>query len=240
MVRAYFTSRLRSSPSVRAPGFRFSWRTYERADSRRRVPGRGPDSLRRRDALRRAGFRPAGAIRAGIADPGGRCLAGPWARRLGVVAWEGAGLTFEEDAEALSLRAVLPRIPAADLALDGVRSGRRSGLSIEFRSLEERQEDGLRVIARAALKGVGLVRGGVLSRLPRDRDSGPEDSRMAVTLADFKGKLRIYDEGGDRSPVRPGASGPSGQRRDRRRSVCAERAGTSPGPGRYPRRKLPE
>ena len=33
-----------------------------------------------------------------------------------VICWEGAGLEFEESADALSMRATLPRIPAADVA----------------------------------------------------------------------------------------------------------------------------
>ena len=77
---------------------------------------------------------------------------------LQVVAWEGAGLIFEETDDALLMRATLPRIPAAELALDGVRSGKRSGLSVEFRSLAERRDAGERVIERATLRGVGLVR----------------------------------------------------------------------------------
>ena len=36
-----------------------------------------------------------------------------------VVAWLGAGLTFENTPAALTMRATLPRIPAADLALVG-------------------------------------------------------------------------------------------------------------------------
>ena len=78
---------------------------------------------------------------------------------LRVVAWEGAGLTFAASADALSLRAVLPRIPAADLALEGVRDGTRSGLSIEFRAERERKEaqTGVRIIELARLAGVGLV-----------------------------------------------------------------------------------
>ena len=74
-----------------------------------------------------------------------------------VVCWEGAGLEFSEDDRALSLRAELPRIPVADLALEGVRDGSRAGLSIRFNAVEEREEDGLRVISRAELAGVGLV-----------------------------------------------------------------------------------
>ena len=75
-----------------------------------------------------------------------------------VVAWMGAGLTFENTPEALTLRAALPRIPAADLALAGVRSGRRAGLSVEFDALQESRDGDMRVIELARLLGVGLVR----------------------------------------------------------------------------------
>ena len=74
-----------------------------------------------------------------------------------VLVWEGAGLTFEDTAEALLMRAELPRIPLADLALAGVRSGRRTGLSIEFRDAVQSLIDGVSVVSRALLVGVGLV-----------------------------------------------------------------------------------
>ena len=77
-----------------------------------------------------------------------------------VVAWAGAGLTFENTPAALTMRAALPRIPAADLALAGVRSGRRAGLSVEFDALQESRDGEMRVIERARLLGVGLVRAG--------------------------------------------------------------------------------
>lgn len=74
-----------------------------------------------------------------------------------VVAWAGAGLTFTESRERLILEAEVPRTIPGKMALDGVRTGKRSGLSVEFRSLEERKEHGLRVIRRATFSGVGLV-----------------------------------------------------------------------------------
>ena len=79
--------------------------------------------------------------------------------KLAVVTWEGAGLTFEEDDTALRMRAVVPRTLPGEEALAGVRSGRRAGLSVEFDALEERREPqtGIRIIARAALAGIGLV-----------------------------------------------------------------------------------
>ena len=76
-----------------------------------------------------------------------------------VIAWEGAGLSFTETADALTMRAELARIPLADLALQDIRSGKRTGLSVEFDAIEERREaqTGVRLIERARLAGVGLV-----------------------------------------------------------------------------------
>ena len=69
----------------------------------------------------------------------------------------GGGLTLEDRAEALHVRAVLPEIPAAERALADVRAGRLRGFSIEFRATEERRESGIRVVSSADLSGIGLV-----------------------------------------------------------------------------------
>ena len=69
----------------------------------------------------------------------------------------GGGLELRDTEAALEVRAELPRIPAAERALDGVKSGRYSGFSVEFRALAERQENELRVVERADLAGLGLV-----------------------------------------------------------------------------------
>ena len=71
---------------------------------------------------------------------------------------DGGGLELRDTREALLVSATLPAIPAAEAALEGVRSGVYRGFSVEFDSLAERREAGLRVIERAALAGVGLVR----------------------------------------------------------------------------------
>ena len=70
---------------------------------------------------------------------------------------DGGGLELSDGADALLVSATLPAIPAAEQALAGVRSGLYRGFSVEFDSLAERRESGLRVIERAALAGVGLV-----------------------------------------------------------------------------------
>ena len=76
-----------------------------------------------------------------------------------VIAWQpGGGLVLTQDATALNLRADLPPIPAANRAIAEVRAGRATGLSVEFRSLKEWRDGGIRVIEQAELRGVGLVK----------------------------------------------------------------------------------
>ena len=74
------------------------------------------------------------------------------------VAWHpGGGLELAERGESLELSAELPPIPAADRALDDIRTGKATGLSVEFRAVKESRVDGVRVIEEAELSGVGLV-----------------------------------------------------------------------------------
>lgn len=98
-----------------------------------------------------------------------------------VLAWEGAGLTLQDGPESLRMSAKLAHIPLADLALQSVRDGSRRGLSVEFRSLEERQESGLRVISRALLRGIGLVRAGAYTsaQITEIRARSPEQTRIS-------------------------------------------------------------
>ena len=76
------------------------------------------------------------------------------------VAWHpGGGLTLKQDSQALTLRADLPPIPAADRALAEIRAGRANGLSVEFKAIQERRDQqGIRIIEKAVLNGIGLVR----------------------------------------------------------------------------------
>ena len=75
------------------------------------------------------------------------------------IAWQpGGGLELREEDGALRMMAELPPIPAADRALELVRTGEAAGLSVEFRAEAERREGGLRVIEAARLGGIGLVR----------------------------------------------------------------------------------
>ena len=75
------------------------------------------------------------------------------------VAWHpGGGLTLDNGRDALTMRAELPPIPAADRALDEIRSGAVGGLSVEFRPIKERRDADIRVIEDAVLTGIGIVR----------------------------------------------------------------------------------
>ena len=74
-----------------------------------------------------------------------------------VIAAQPEALTFTDTPLSLSLRALLPP-DGAEARL--VRRQALRGLSVGFRSIEERQENGLRVITRAHLDHVALVDSG--------------------------------------------------------------------------------
>ena len=69
----------------------------------------------------------------------------------------GGGLELADGDAALELTAELPPIPAADRALDEIRTGKANGLSVEFRAVKESRVGGVRVIEEAELSGIGLV-----------------------------------------------------------------------------------
>ena len=74
------------------------------------------------------------------------------------VAWApDGGLDLRFDDDGVHLDATLPPLPAADLALAEVRSGKSTGLSLEFRCLKATREAGIRVIGEALITGVGIV-----------------------------------------------------------------------------------
>ena len=67
------------------------------------------------------------------------------------------GLELSGGDDALELAAELPPIPAADRALEEIRTGKTTGLSVEFRAVKESRVNGVRVIEEAELSGVALV-----------------------------------------------------------------------------------
>ena len=69
----------------------------------------------------------------------------------------GGGLTLNDSAERLAVRADLPNTRDADDALELVRTGVLRGWSIEFDPHRESQDGDLRRIHRALLGGLGLV-----------------------------------------------------------------------------------
>ena len=74
------------------------------------------------------------------------------------VAWApDGGLDLRFDDDGVHLDATLPPLPAADLALAEVRSGKSTGLSLEFRCLKDTREAGIRVIGEALITGVAIV-----------------------------------------------------------------------------------
>ena len=84
-------------------------------------------------------------------------------------------LKLEDRADALIGRARLPVIPAADAALDGVKSGRYNGYSSEFVAKRDfRDAGGVRVIVDADLGG---GRPGGLAIVHGEHDRGPEAHR---------------------------------------------------------------
>ena len=123
--------------------------------------------------------------------------------RTRVVAWTGGGgLELIDGHEALELRATLPEIPAADIALADIKAGRLTGLSIEFDALEEHRENGIRIVTGADLSGIGIVaapsyeqsqveiraRSGrtIRQTIPAARALGCECSGTAVAFAEFE------------------------------------------------------
>ena len=77
---------------------------------------------------------------------------------LKAAAWfPGGGLELRSDHSALRMVAEVPKIPAGDAALEMVRSGRATGLSIEFRAVKERRDGVIRVVEESLVRGIGIV-----------------------------------------------------------------------------------
>ena len=79
--------------------------------------------------------------------------------RSRIIAWTpDGGLTIEDGEDAMRMRADVPPHMFGDHVLKEVREGSRTGLSVEFRAIKARTENGIRVIEKALLRGVALLR----------------------------------------------------------------------------------
>ena len=70
---------------------------------------------------------------------------------------EHGGLQLADSATELRVAATLPETSLADDAVELIRRGVFRGLSIEFRSVEEKMVAGVRVIQKALLSGIAVV-----------------------------------------------------------------------------------
>ena len=95
-------------------------------------------------------------IEAGAFQPIGDVILNASHDRGRPLARTGAGLELIDGRDALRMTATLPETREAEDTLALVRAGVLRGLSIEFRAVAERF-DGVRVIERAALAGIGVV-----------------------------------------------------------------------------------
>ena len=79
--------------------------------------------------------------------------------QLRALAWSpDGGLELVDGPDAMRMSAELPPLPGGDRALEEVRAGRVSGLSIRFRPVRERMENGIRIIEEALLRGIAITR----------------------------------------------------------------------------------
>ena len=70
----------------------------------------------------------------------------------------GGGLELKDDGDAMRMTATLPPLAFHDLVLQKVRAGEATGLSVEFRAIKQRTEGGIRIIEKALLRGVALLK----------------------------------------------------------------------------------
>ena len=120
------------------------------------------------------------------------------------VAWmPGGGLELRQDKDALRLSATLPPIPAANRALDEIRSKRVTGLSVEFKATRERRDGEIRIIEQAVLSGIGIVKAPSYqqSQVEARRRSGrtltariPANKNLACSCAGVGCKFARYSQ----------------------------------------------
>ena len=118
------------------------------------------------------------------------------------LAREPGTLSFESRDDGLHVVAELPATREADDALELVRAGVLTGLSVEFRAVRERQLGGVRVIEAARVSGLAVVaraayptttieaRGAQLAAAVGDLLSGPELAMAAEAAGISEADLR--------------------------------------------------
>ena len=94
---------------------------------------------------------------AGAFQPLGDVILNVQHERSKPLARVGAGLTLEDSETALKVLADLPGTTEADDTLALVKAGVLKGLSIEFKALQERSENEIRIVEKAELKAVAVV-----------------------------------------------------------------------------------
>ena len=92
-----------------------------------------------------------------VADPAGVILNVQHDRGRPLARFPDGGLELDFGRDALQIRAAVADTSAGRDAVALVRAGVLRGLSVEFRAEDERQVDGVRVVTRARLSGIGVV-----------------------------------------------------------------------------------
>lgn len=112
------------------------------------------------------------------ADSGGVILNAQHDRARPLARYPDGGLELRFADDALRIRARVADTSAGRDTVALVRAGVLQGLSVEFRAEDERLDDGVRVVKRALLTGVGVV------------DDGAYDS---TTIAAMRGRQAEHD-----------------------------------------------
>ena len=95
---------------------------------------------------------------------------------------EHGGLRLADGATELRVEATLPETTLADDAVELIRRGVFRGLSIEFRSVEEKMVAGVRVIGKALLSGIAIVDRPAYSRAELQARMAMEAPRRRVRM----------------------------------------------------------
>lgn len=147
-------------------------------------------------------------------------------QRVVPIARTGAGLELVDGPDALCMVANLPDTTAARDGVELVKAGVLRGLSIEFHALEERLENGVRVISKALLSAIGVVDSPAYELATveaRRRGGGVSIGRLRGSIPKGKGPLGCGCHRGECSKVKFGPKAFDKVLRDSKREVLAVR-----------------